>query len=278
MKVTEINLYEGLNIKSSQNRGILTVYEPDLSVEISLERQRPAMLVIPGGGYQIVSFREAEPICLKYLQLGYICFCLNYSVVPFDFDYQPLIEGALAMVYIRKNMAKYHINNVYAIGFSAGGHLCGFLGNAFDDYLFDPYFTQEEKKLIRPDGVVLSYAVLTSQKSHAGTIDSISINEEDTKIHMNIVERINNNSSPAYLWCTADDGAVPCHNSIDAANKYALYGVPFSLHVYPHGQHGLSTADLLSYKEFNFETSTFLTNWVEESNEFFKFTGLKIEG
>ena len=60
--------------------------------------KRDAILVIPGGGYgEICDDREGEPIALEFMQKGYSCFVLHYSVgekVKFP---QPLIEASKAM-------------------------------------------------------------------------------------------------------------------------------------------------------------------------------------
>ena len=91
---------------------------------------KPAMLVIPGGGYSVVcTEREGEPIALAYLALGYNSFVLHYSVGKDARDGKPLAQASEAVAYIRKNSGSIAIDPamVFAVGFSAGGHLCGSL-------------------------------------------------------------------------------------------------------------------------------------------------------
>ena len=52
----------------------------DNSSEIDPNRKRPSVLVIPGGGYEMTSDREAEPIAMQFLAAGFNAFVLRYSV------------------------------------------------------------------------------------------------------------------------------------------------------------------------------------------------------
>ena len=44
---------------------------------------------------------------------------------------------------------------------------------------------------------------------------------------------------PTFIWCTADDPAVPSMNSLLFAEALAKAKVPYEIHIYPHGPHGL---------------------------------------
>ena len=129
MKVFTINLYDYFGFEKPQNSaGNLTAYIPNRAKEYGENRLRPAMLVIPGGAYAYCSAREAEPVALKYLTYGYCTFVLDYSPSPFQYPTQHR-EAGMAMAYIRKEAENLgiRVDNVCAIGFSAGGHLCGCL-------------------------------------------------------------------------------------------------------------------------------------------------------
>jgi dipeptidyl aminopeptidase/acylaminoacyl peptidase len=54
---------------------------------------------------------------------------------------------------------------------------------------------------------------------------------------------VNDQTPPAFLWHTSDDDCVPVQNSLLFAAALAAHHVPFELHVYPHGAHGLSLCD-----------------------------------
>lgn len=106
------------------SQALFTGYIIDNSPEIDMDRRRPAVLVIPGGGYAMTSDREAEPIALKFVGAGYHAFTLRYSVHPSTYP-TALIEASAAMALIREHADQWHINPdaVAVLGFSAGGHL-----------------------------------------------------------------------------------------------------------------------------------------------------------
>ena len=62
--------------------GVLTGYLLDASPEMATATTRPAVLVLPGGGYEFCSDREAEPVAAAYLAEGFHAFVLRYAVGP----------------------------------------------------------------------------------------------------------------------------------------------------------------------------------------------------
>jgi acetyl esterase/lipase len=149
----------------------------------------------------------------------------------------------MAMIYLRENALEYSIDKAHiaAIGFSAGGHLTGMLGTMFEDTEVLSAFGKRAS-LIRPDAIILSYAVITMQEewSHGGTKRVISDNGKIPQDKLSIEKRVTPQSSPAFIWHTMEDNAVPVENSLLLANAYRKEGVPFSLHIFEHGWHGLS--------------------------------------
>ena len=101
-----------------------TGYVADNSPEMEPDRVRPAILILPGGGYTMTSDREAEPVALQFLAKGFAVFVLRYSVRASHYPVA-LIEAAEAMRLIRANASEWHVNQtqVAVLGFSAGGHL-----------------------------------------------------------------------------------------------------------------------------------------------------------
>ena len=114
----KIDLYDYFSVpRNGSKGGELTVYVREKYTEIK-DRIRPAMLVIAGGGYNIVSERESEPVALEFLHAGFSAFSLRYSVnTPFP---APLLEAGMAMAFIRENAEKYSVDRAHvgAIGFS----------------------------------------------------------------------------------------------------------------------------------------------------------------
>lgn len=234
------------DVKICEN-GRLTCYICDESPEMP-NYVRDAMLVLPGGGYAICSDREAEPVVKKYLAAGMNVFCLRYSCGEKAAGFMPLVEASYAMKYIRENKAEFNINRVFAVGFSAGGHLCGSLGTFWcAPWLLEKLGADFPYGINKPDGTVLAYAVLSAvEGSHRPSFETIIGKENPTKedfIRYSVELNAGEQTAPAFIWATADDQLVPVVNSIRMADKLAAAGKTFELHIWPHGPHGLSIAE-----------------------------------
>jgi len=99
------------------SRAELVGYVIDNSLEMDPDRRRPAILIIPGGGYAIGSDRESEPVALQFLAAGYQAFVLKYSCAPSRYPVA-LLEMAEAMSMIRGHADEWHVDagRVAAIG------------------------------------------------------------------------------------------------------------------------------------------------------------------
>ena len=87
---------------------------------------RPAVIVVPGGAYAMVSEREGAVVASRFLSEGFQTFVLTYSVARDGASYPDQLEELSAAIdYVKKNAEQYHVNpkEIFAMGFSAGGHL-----------------------------------------------------------------------------------------------------------------------------------------------------------
>lgn len=192
----------------------------DRSEEYAYLDPRPAMLVIPGGGYHMCSDREAEPIAMLFALEGYNTFVLRYTVGQtgsFDFD-QPFSDAKRALRYIRENAEKLNTDpsRVAAIGFSAGGHLCSALA------------TLSEEK---PDAIVLGYPCILENMS-----DILACHVPATDV------AVTSATPPTFIFAAADDTLVPVANSLSFAGACADNGVECEMHIFASGGHGFSLA------------------------------------
>ncbi|WP_137652932.1 alpha/beta hydrolase [Bifidobacterium moukalabense] len=215
----------------------------DNSEEIVPDRRRPAVLVIPGGGYEMTSDREAEPIAMQFLAAGYNAFVLRYSVKPSVFPVA-LLEAAEAMRQIREHAAQWHVdaNAIAVIGFSAGGHLAANLTtSAGDDVIaahgYDP-------DAVRPNALMLAYPVITSGPlAHRGSFDAL-LGERKTDPEalesVSIEKHIDGKTPPVFVWHTVPDDCVPYENTLMLINACKQAGVSIEAHLFPSGGHGLS--------------------------------------
>ncbi len=234
-----IDLYGYFKIeRKGATGGYLTAYVSSPSVEIK-PKLRPAMLVIPGGGYEYLSDREGEPVALRFLSEGYCAFVLTYSI--FTAYPTPLIEACLAVAYIRENASRFCADalHVAAVGFSAGGHLAGLLATVREEEIKEAL--GDKANLVRPNAVILSYPVITMTDglTHEGTQRTISGGVVPCDV-LSIEKRVTKDSAPAFIWHTSEDDCVPVENSLLLAEAYRKAGVPFNLHIFERGWHGLS--------------------------------------
>lgn len=278
MIVETVDLYKELKHQAPKNAvGRLTCYYGPTPVHISPCRRKPAVLILPGGGYGHTSARESEPVALRFLARGYAAFVLEYSCAPHRFP-TPLREAAMAMTYIRKNCRTFEVDpeKVAAIGFSAGGHLCGMLGMLYDcPELRDI----AEPAVLRPDALGLNYPVAVSWgPTHEGSFLNLTGGDKALSDRLSLDKLVRPDMPPVFLWHTRDDESVPCRNSLVLANALEQVGADFSLHLYRHGKHGLSTADEMVYPVWGVpETSWDVTGWLDAEIRFFSDIGLKIQ-
>lgn len=237
MKHFKINLYEYFGFKKKGKGGILTTYIPD-DVEWLNKKIRPAMLVIPGGAYISCAEREKEPVALKFMANGFAAFTLEYSTLT---TYPvPLFEAMMAIKYLRDNQTELGINKIAVTGFSAGGHLAGMLATTLEEEMLELNIN-----FALPDAAILCYPVVTlkDEFTHLDTRKNITGNDESLYEKLSIENRVKENSSPVFIWHTVDDDVVPVENSLLLASAYRKLKVPFSLHIFEKGWHGLSLAN-----------------------------------
>ena len=277
MTVGQVDLYEFFSRPKPQGAaGILRWWLPHTPGTLGVARLRPAVLILPGGGYHHVSERESEPAALRFLARGYAAFSLEYSCAPHHFPVQ-LREAAMAMAYIREKAGEYGVDagQVAAMGFSAGGHLCACLGTMFD---CPEVADLGRPEMMRPDALVLCYPVTVSWgRTHEQTFENISGGDESLRQRLSLDALVRGDMPPVFLWHTRDDASVPCRNSLLLALKLEEMGVPFALHIYRQGVHGLSTADEQAYPVGKVpKISEDVTKWPETAMDFLREIGFQI--
>ncbi len=209
------------------------------------DRDRAAVLLCPGGAYRYVSPREGEPVALQFNAAGFNAFVLHYSVAPCRHP-APLLDASRAMCLIREHAAAWRISpdKIAVCGFSAGGHVAASLAVGWDEpaALGAPGI---ERGMNRPDALILGYPVISSgEYAHRESIDNLlgpnASPEEIREVSLEL--NVNPKMPNAFIWHTWDDASVPVENSLLFAQAMRRCGVPFELHIYPKGTHGLSLA------------------------------------
>ncbi len=276
MKIVEINLKEKYEFLGSDDRNpTLTCYLPRNLVEMGREDEmRPCILICPGGGYANCSEREAEPIALKFLNWGFNAAIIRYSCAPHRYPVQ-LREVAAAFEEIYKNANEWHCDTekIGIIGFSAGGHLAAHYSNAYNSDAVREVFPNSKK----PNFSVLCYPVISADETFAHKGSFVNLLGEfptgDGAEEYSCEKLVSSGTPPAFIWHTAEDQVVPVKNSLAYAAALADNNIQFDLHIYPYGEHGLSTVDHLTNNECRLAPKVLLAStWLDEFKDWFDNT------
>lgn len=213
------------------------------------ERIRPAIVIAPGGGYCVVSPAEGEIVALEFYHKGYNVFVHTYTtniLMAEPLKLQPLKDLSRTIRMLRKNADSLRIdpNQIAICGFSAAGHLCCSLAVHYEDIGEENELYSEFSN--RPDGVILSYPVITSgEKAHRGSFLALlgaDATEEELN-YMSLEKQVKKTTPPIFVWQTVTDEAVPVENSYLIAQACHQMGVAYEHHVFAEGVHGLSVAN-----------------------------------
>lgn len=232
MKALEIVLNEERNVT-------LTAYIQAVGGEFSNIEKRPAVLVLPGGGYEFCSDREADPVALSYSKAGFQTFVLRYSVNVNKKWPNPLNDYEQAMEYIKSKAQEWavDVNKIAVIGFSAGGHLAGCAATVAKN---------------KPAAAILGYAVLSASTTKL-------YNDE-----VDVIKSVDKNTCPCFLFSSRTDETVPVSNSLKMMAALEENGVPFEAHIYSFGPHGFSVADK-TVNAHDIPMCSRVPNWVPDS-------------
>lgn len=258
--------YSKVDAPDLDHEAFLKVFIPNTENEVSrFSQKRPTVLVLPGGGYCNLSEREGEPIAMKYLARGFNVCVLYYAVQPNVFPVA-LLEALTAIKYIRDNSERFFADpdRIFVCGFSAGGHLTASVGTLWHEKESVKYFGDTEA--VKPNGLILSYPVITGKKNaHRGSFDALigkKEGKEELIEYLSLENRVSEKTPPCFIWHTFEDTCVPCENSLIFSLELRKYNIPFELHIFENGNHGLATANLITNeKDFPLRTQ----GWIDMS-------------
>ncbi len=210
------------------------------------DEKRDCMIVLPGGGYCMCVPPEANIPAMEFFGRGMNVFVLTYTTdITFSVPLkkQPLFDAARAVRFIRKRDKEYNIDGkkIILCGFSAGAHVSGSLAVHFGDV---PDENADYREIsARPDGVILSYPVITTgEYTHIYSVWALlgqNAPKEELD-YFSLDKQVTENTPPCFIWQTANDNLVPVENSYMMANALKEKGVMYAHYVFPDGFHGLS--------------------------------------
>lgn len=231
-------------------------YLLDCEITLGLEKDRPAVLVCPGGGYVYCSPREGEPVALSYAARGFHAFVLRYSTAKDAAGFTPLEEVSWAIGYIRENAGQWHIapDKIAVCGFSAGGHLALASGVLAKN---------------KPNAMILGYPAASAPnipgadfllKVLEGRND---VTDADAEKY-DLISKITKQSPPVFLAATAED-MLTAYGALPVAKAYSDLGMPYELHVFQYGPHGYSLANEVSADGSEKNLDPAFAQWLELS-------------
>jgi len=272
---------ETLKIYKDRVDVTLTTYLISDSPELLNGTCRPAVLICPGGGYFTCADREAEPIALRFAAMGYHAFVLRYSVYteggqdlpdlsqrlePKEWTRypMPMLEIGMAMRLIREHSVEWLVDTdrIVLCGFSAGGHNAAMFAAKWHTSIIAETLGGSPEQY-RPAALILGYA-LTDMIYMDETVESREpmnvaffdrMNEayvgQARPDHALLLEisparNVTEHMPPTYLWATAADSLVPVQHTLRMAHALADRKIPFELHIFEAGPHGLSLGDQAS--------------------------------
>jgi acetyl esterase/lipase len=271
-------LSEKIQIWPDRDDVTLTTYILKDSPAFNPGKRRPAMLILPGGGYLGVSDRESEPIAMRFSAHGFHTFVLRYATYwnsftsnpdvqpepnPYPSSFpQPMYDAAAAIRLIRQHADEWLLDpdRITVCGFSAGGHLAASLGTMWHEPLFSDRLGGPGEDF-RPNALILAYPMvdysLTNEIHTAvadnpqadflnlceiaafGHADSTAAEREA----FNPINHVSVMTPPSFIWHTAEDALVPVENSLNLTTALQSAKIPFELHIFAKGQHGLALAN-----------------------------------
>lgn len=221
---------------------------------------KPVVIVLPGGAYIAPAPPEADPVAVRFAEMGYLGCVLRASTMYHSFEDtdapanphtifpEPLREVAAAIRFLRNRAGGFGIarDKIALMGFSAGAHLAANYCNWWNSQrvLGDDGFSEED---IRPNADVLCYGAMElNEKNKAmlraafGERDHYDMEEVG---QYNAYRHISSATPPTFLWHTADDEVSPVRKSYNMALALDEGGIPYELHIFSSGPHAAALSE-----------------------------------
>lgn len=225
--------------KEDKDTPTLTVYLPEPE-----KATGAAVIICPGGGYAMLANHEGEHYARFLNEQGVAGFVLKYRLGSGGYRHPVMLQDAARAVRtVRARSAEWKVDpkRIGIMGSSAGGHLASTLLTHFD--IGQPDATDPiDRQSSRPDAGILCYAVITmGHFTHQGSKHNLLGNNPSEELVQNLSNelQVTKETPPCFIWHTWEDGGVPVENSLHFAEALRKNGVPFDLHIYQKGGHGM---------------------------------------
>lgn len=238
-----------------------------------------AVIVLPGGGYNHLVTEKEGAVEARWLNAhGMSAYVLLYRLSPRYLYPAAMLDGQRAVRFVRAHAAQWNVkpDAIGVWGFSAGGHLSGYLATA--DPHCDPRFPLDKTSgggvshdaidalSARPDFAILSYARLSLDPAIPGTFGMKSITGDNAPQSLvdaiDPAKHVTKDTSPSFIYSTENDLTVNPLNASAFFNALLLAKVPAELHIFELGPHGTGMGQNLPQKELAI-WPTLLAHWLQ---------------
>jgi acetyl esterase/lipase len=225
--------------KEDKDIPTLTPYLPDPA-----KATGAAIVICPGGGYGGLAPHEGVQYARFLNEYGIAGFVLKYRLGSSGYRHPAMLQDAgRAVRLVRAQAGEWKVDpkRIGIMGSSAGGHLASTLLTHFDAGKADAT-DPIERQSSRPDLGILCYAVISlGEFGHRGSMHNLlgpDPSPELVRLLSNELQ-VTKETPPCFIWHTYEDNAVPVENSLQFAEALRKAGVPYDLHIYQKGQHGI---------------------------------------
>ena len=200
-------------------------------------------IVAPGGGYRSLAAHEGEPFAKWLAANGITAFVLKYRLATDGYRVPVILQDAARAVrLVRSNATAWGLDpkRLGMIGSSAGGHLTATLITQFDSGKADAS-DPIERESSRPDLAVLCYGFILFDEPNPER-EKIFLGENGTEEQKRLLSprlNVRKDTPPTFIWQTVEDSKVVVENAFAFANALREKGVPYDLHLYENGKHGI---------------------------------------
>lgn len=251
-------------LKEMGSVATVEVYVQEDTVQKGNSSPKRGMVICPGSAYLWCARIETEGVAMKLLAMDFNVFVITYSCSPLHYPLQ-LLEVAALYDLLDKNSKEWNIDieKVGILGFSAGGHLAAHYSNQYNC----AEITSRVNTVHKPWMSVLCYPVLSADPKirHQGSFEHLlGHTPSDEEVEKFSCENMVSADTPqTFLWHTVGDQSVPVKNSLRYAEALSDYGIPYTLHVYPFGKHGLSTVDKMTQESVD-DKAAYAHDWLSQ--------------
>ena len=205
-----------------------------------------AMVICPGGGYGFLATdHEGKQVAEWLNSIGVAGIMVKYRLGPKYHHPAPLDDAQRAIRTVRAKAKEWNLDpkRVGILGFSAGGHLASTAATHFDMGKKPSEANPIDSESCRPDLAVLVYPVVsfTADFAHKGSAKNLLGDDPEKALLANLSNetQVTPQTPPTFLAHTLADTGVPMENSVAFAMALRKAKVPFELHIFEKGQHGL---------------------------------------